>query len=148
MNLVLQASRRPRLSGIPKQVDGGLLATGGDPLARSWDPLSTGGDPLARSWDPLATGGNPLLARSGDPLATGGDPLAKSRGPLGMSGDLLEMGWSPPATAGDLLATTWTLVAGGGPLAMRGVLLEPTRDLVGEKPWVDLELMANLTQRQ
>ena len=133
MNLVLQASRRPRLSGIPKQVDGGLLATGGDPLARSWDPLSTGGDPLAKSRGPLGMSG---------------DPLAKSRGPLGMSGDLLEMGWSPSATAGDLLATTWTLVAGGGPLAMRGVLLEPTRDLVGEKPWVDLELMANLTQRQ
>ena len=95
MSLVLQANRRPRLSGIPRQVDG-------------------------------------------NPLATGGGPLAVDRGPLATGGDPLETGWSLPVTGGDLLAASWDLVAGGGPLTMHGGLLEPIRDLVGEKPrfWI------------
>lgn len=104
MSLVLQASRRPRLNGIPRQADGDPLATGGGPLETGRGPLATDGDPLETDWS--------LLAMRGDPLGTG---------------------WSLPVMDGDLLATNWDLVAGGGPL-VRGGLLEPIRDLVGEKP--------------
>jgi hypothetical protein len=82
--------------------------------------------------DPLATGGGPLATGLGL-LATGGDPLETGWSLLAMRGVPLGTGWSLPVTGGDLLATSWDLVAGGGPL-LRGGLLEPIRDLVGEKP--------------
>jgi hypothetical protein len=118
MSLVLQASRRHRLSGIPRQVNGDPLATGLGPLATGGDPLAMRGGPLEMSWS--------LLATRGDPLGTG---------------------WSLPVTGGDLLATSWDLVVGGGPLAMRGGPLEPIRDLVGEKPRFRIRAARHLQQR-
>ena len=78
MSLLLQANRRPRLSGIPRQADGDPLATGRGPLATDGDLLETDwsllpmrGDPLGTGWSLPVTGGD-LLATNWDLVAGGG----------------------------------------------------------------------------